>query len=114
MGSSIAYFLKHRSPDLKVTVIERDWNVRVRIKPTEDTRIACAVLRLVFDVEHRAVGGWPPSTVRTCKFVSERRDRVRAWLRLIRRRRTFKCRCTVRSFSNIFENIYLFWVSGQC
>ncbi|CAF4307667.1 unnamed protein product, partial [Adineta steineri] len=26
MGSSIAYFLKQRSPDMKVTVLERDWN----------------------------------------------------------------------------------------
>jgi hypothetical protein len=27
-GSAIAYFLKQRLPDLKITVLERDWNVR--------------------------------------------------------------------------------------
>jgi len=28
MGSAIAFFLKQRAPDLKITVLERDWNVR--------------------------------------------------------------------------------------
>ena len=67
MGSSIAYFLKQRSPDLKVTVIERDWNVRFRFEAMDVDLIACVLLDLVFDVEYRAVGGRPPSTVRTCK-----------------------------------------------
>ncbi len=32
MGSAIAFFLKQRAPDLKVTVLERDWNVRGKPK----------------------------------------------------------------------------------
>ncbi len=27
-GSAAAFFLKQRAPDLKITVLERDWNVR--------------------------------------------------------------------------------------
>jgi hypothetical protein len=73
MGSSIAYFLKQRSPDLKVTVIERDWNVRLRIQAIDIELIECVFLNLVFDVEYRAVGRWPPSTVRTCKYESRQK-----------------------------------------
>ena len=74
MGSSIAYFLKQRSPDLKVTVIERDWNVGFRIEAMDVDLIECVLLDLVFDVEYRSLGGWPSSTDRTCKYQCSRTD----------------------------------------
>ncbi|CAF1159132.1 unnamed protein product [Adineta steineri] len=46
MGSSIAYFLKQRSPDMKVTVLERDWNYT-----TSSTVLSAGGLRQQFALE---------------------------------------------------------------
>jgi len=45
-GSAIAFFLKQRAPDLKVTVLERDWNYT-----TSSTVLSAGGLRQQFALE---------------------------------------------------------------
>jgi len=48
MGSAIAFFLKQRAPDLKITVLERDWNVREEILDTTNDKMTA---NRIFDLK---------------------------------------------------------------